>query len=454
MTAKSTFNLKIIVSALFLMFVFSTSVFPQDVKDLIVKPYQDDLELCREALAELDRQAVQWLGQLHQWYGYFDSCAAANAAYTNTILSNLADSEAFLDSVVKAAADTEMRGAAWVPGYAFSTVEQFEQFRKDAKSEVSKDRAKVDAGDYRFGLSSLGDASRNAIQYRRKEHEEYIENVRTSIEEGTFYIFFPGLGQVTRVSLEARMASNHEAITNALANYYEQAKPDFGFESRQELEAAISSAQTQLRDLETEFETGQPRIFRHLFRDSAAPIEIENFIKNNESTLNELEESIAKGLFQTGFPGYDGVTENWLEDSIKTKQQYIQQLKKSVADGTYSVGIYPGWGTGDANYLHNAINNTNDADAIAIYRKALERIAIASNMDIEKLSMEVEQEKRYADLIKLLPVPDIYKLKLEIEQRKAMTAEWNRELDFQRKRLQRYIHYLEMLKPFYLNEQL
>jgi hypothetical protein len=51
--------------------------------------------------------------------------------------------------------------------------------------------------------------------------------------------------------------------------------------------------------------------------------------------------------------------------------------------------------------------------------------------------------------IKQLPIPDIKKMKIEIAQNKEMLLEWVRELDLYRKRSQRRINYLEMLKPFY-----
>jgi anti-sigma28 factor (negative regulator of flagellin synthesis) len=421
----------------------------QNLKAVVCKPHQDNIELYREALVELDRQTIQWLSQNQRWLAYFDDCAATNAAYTEMMMNNLNDYEKLLDMLVKAAQDNEYESSTNVPGYGFSTVADFQQFRTDRKAEIAKQRASIAAGSFPFGLHSFGDSSSWAIAARKKEHLDKIEAIRQSIHEGNFEINFQGLGDVTRNYLEAQIAASQKALADKLANFDENKNYSFDFETRKELDGSITSTQKEFRKLESDFQAGNIRLWRYIFNGTASEFELKRSINHNETNIQEIKAKLAKGEYQTSFPNYDGVSEKWFANSIAQKQESLAETRKSVAKGTYSVGIYPGWGTGDANYLHNAINNTQDKNAIAIYRKALERIVITSNIQMYQINMTIRSETRYMRFIKQLPIPDIKKMKIEIAQNKEMLLEWVRELDLYRKRSQRRINYLEMLKPFY-----
>lgn len=431
-----------------LLLVMSPGAIQADVtREEIVRPWQDDILLCREALAEIARQANLRQKQIEELKAWHTRCLGAIAEAEERLKEENNRKVAAADRVVNGAQSLVLndKGDAHIPGYGWGVVGTIAQHRIDTDKAIAETMKPVGEGTAQFHVAGLSWVTRDGLAAIIAADDKAIADLRAAVDAGSFQIYYPGMTWVSRTGLEGRIASNEKSIAETYAaieaGTYQVYIPHLTWMSRNSMQKLIEDTEAEFKRLEASFSNGEVQIHRPLLSWFSLT-QLHGLMDGIKKQIAEHQRSVAEMLFNDHIATYGWATGTAIGEAIKTVEKGIADVNASLAAGTYAVPLSTG-GWANANQIREAYKQPNlKPEQRAALDKGMAHIPVAAGVDISLRELDLAKLRLYQAALARHATPLEERYTLELNQRANLQAEFDLELAAHKHRFDRRLAWL------------
>lgn len=444
-----------IVMILTVVLAITVPVRAEISREVIVKPWRDDTLLCKEAMAEIVRQANLRQKQIEELKAWHTRCHQAIAEAEERLKEENDRKAAVADRVVNGAQSLVLNsnGDFHVPGFGWGLIGKIAQHTVDTNTIIAESMKPVSDGTAQFHVPGLGWVTRQGLAKIIVDDDKAIADLRASVDAGTFQIYYPALNWVSRTVLEGRITANDKSIADTFASIeagtYQVYIPQLAWINRNGLLKLIEEAEAEYKTIEDGFGAGDTRIHRPLLAWFSFN-QLQGSIEDIRKQIAAHQQSVTMNMFRDHVASYGWATGQELDSAIASVEQGIADVKAAVAAGNYGVPLATG-GWANAIQIREASKQPNlKPEQRAALEMGMRHIATASEVDISIRELDLAKLKLYKAALAQQAMPLEDRLNLDLNQRADLQAEFDLEKLASKHRIDRRIAWLRQCLEAYI----
>ncbi len=439
MRAKNSCRLFLFCFSLCLTCSFASPVWGINANDILM-PLNDELQTCKNAMQELDRQAKLQLAHLEDNKKLLENRLQDLAAAEERLKQEFANRSELMDRTVLTGWQLiqEMNDMIHVPRQGFVTMDLLLDRREAARAQSKAELEALEGGKHEFPIAGVGMISRNALQERIQAQDKAILELKERMEQGAFVIHHPTYGLVDRARLQKNAELLQERIDKTRAEIkagdYVVVLPHLGPTSRNKLKGDMERFKTEAAELKKNFKAGLVAIMRSDLNlgDGAASQEwadekaVQEHLDNLRKLLADVKGQLKSGTYEFVLP-LGKVSKAGLREQVSALNVEIEGIEKQLNDKSFQVALPDGTWANERE-LDKALVNALLAPDI---RKGLEKgrksITVSAKAEMLLRSMEKAKLEQWMKDFDSYVKPHLDLLTTEIEWKKKMLREFATE---------------------------
>jgi len=401
----------------------------------IVRPFEQELELCRAGLTEIDRQANQQIAEQQAWIAYYQNQRTVLGERTEKVKKDWEDRIDRIGKAMSALGGLEKPdgNAAHLPHFGWTNQARLSELLKTTQEEYEKVSKSIAEGDYKIHHHILGWISGKILDEKITKTATEIKNIQEAVSQGKHSVHLSGMGWITRNALEARMAAAEKSKTETMDTIakgeYSVHVPVLGWHTRNSLQKAIEAVEAKIEGLGKTAQDEKLGVHRALLGWCDA-LTLAARLEAKSKEIESWKKSVEEDIFSAHIPANGWMSGKDIKAKIESVAKSIEGIEKAVADGTYGVPV-KGFNWMNKQQIEAAEDNINrqlgDPKLTAAVKKALREqlkslakglkdIANASALDVAVWLMEKSKWTSWATAYAKLAVPYLEAKRLESRQ--------------------------------------
>lgn len=412
----------------------------------IVRPHDDKIEVYKDALREIERQANERIGEISAWKQFYGS--VVKSAFDSLVEQAKGKAEEKVKKYEKWLATARAVGAGPkdgvnLPHFGGTTPERLQKALSDARKAVTALNQSISSKALNLHVSFVGWLK--DLPGRILGYDEEIKKAQQALRAGTYKIHYPGLGWIDGNALKRYIATEEKAKQAVLATIkkgtFAVYVPGVGIRNRNQVESEIASVEKHIAELRKTAQDGKLSVHRPVFswknrtQLDAAIKDLNDWVQRQQAWRSDPAWKLWTYYFS--WISFKGV-----QDRLKAIEKGIADVRSSVNAGEYKVYVsYFGWthrkgleaarqalNKSLANPKLTAAAREHVQKKLAAVRKGFADIQKMSALDLVIRAMDKAAASKVLSAMLKLARPQLDSKKLQLAQHQAHTNDFKNEL--------------------------
>lgn len=359
----------------------------------ILQPYEDDIQLCREANAAIHLQAMRRRHELDSQVKQLVADLQSGLGPNKVRLREEWDRRSKVDQAMRSGfghliydpRQPRNQQKAHVPHFGWLDHNSLKQRHDQYIAQLRKEQTAVNRQEMSLWVVTLGFVTEKDLRARIAAKQKELAEFKKLVYRGEFKIHFPGMGWVSHSQLRQRMASNEKKIAEVRAQIqqgqYKVFLPHLGWVTRNDVLARIKKVDEAMADVNKRFSRKQAKVFRHYlgWTDQNA---LQASINQITKTALDFDRAVGQGAFRANLAGLGWTSGKELDAQIRQSQQGLDKVKGMLSAGSYQVPVL-GFGFMNRNQIRQRLRQPGlNKQQIAALQKGLVHIGEAGKVDM------------------------------------------------------------------------